>query len=95
MFYNEWDEINEMSDDDFDQPEYKDVLMDASSWHLPSPYCAIIRSWNKTKSKLKEFVYRNPHAAAEKIKQLGLRGDHVTILTKEVIATINYDPTKS
>lgn len=91
MFYNEWDEIQGMSDDEFERPEFRDVLMDATSWELPEAYCAVIRAYNKDKGKLKEYVYRTPQAASKKIKQLELRGDHVTILTNEVIVTINYD----
>lgn len=91
MFYNEWEEINDMPDDAFERVEFDEVIAGATTWHLPSPYCAIIRSWNK-KGKLKEYVYRNPHAASKKIKQLELRGEQITILTDEVIATVNYDP---
>lgn len=91
MFYNEWEEVNNMPEDAFTTPDFREVLMDASTWILPKPYCAIIRS-TIGKGKIKEYVYRSPTAAARKVKQLELRGEQITILTDEVIATVNYDP---
>lgn len=93
MFYNEWDEINQMPDDMFDTPDFREVMVDASSWILPDPYCAVVRAYNRKKGKLKEYVYKSPTAAARKVKELEATGDDITILTNEVIATVNYDPT--
>lgn len=92
MFYNEWDEINEIPDEFFSTPPFAEVIADASSWILPSPYCAVVRSWNKKQGKLKEYVYRSATSAAKKVKQLEAEGLDITILTNEVIATVNYDP---
>jgi hypothetical protein len=92
MFYNEWDEINELPDDAFVPAPFIGVLQDAVSWFLPEPYCAIIRSYNRSKGKLKEYIYRSPSAAHKKIQQLAKQGHDVTVLTDSVIGTVNYEP---
>ncbi len=94
MFFNEWDEINELPDDAFDSHPFDEVLSDACTWTLPGPYCAVIRSYNRKKGKLKEYVYKNITSAHKKLAQLANNGEEITILTNEIIGTINYDPTE-
>lgn len=92
-FPNDWDEIVNASDDEFDSVPWPEIMQDASMWHLPQPYVCVVRSFDRKANKLKEYAYRVPSKANNRIKQLALADAEVTVMTDELIAAINYDPT--
>lgn len=89
-FPNDWEEINEMEDDDFERPQFVEVLQDAMLWHLPEPYCCIVRVWNREANQFKELAYRREGVANQKIKEYVSSGYEVTVMTDEIIGAINY-----
>lgn len=90
-FPNNWEEVKNLSDDDIETPTFKELMEDVMIWELPDPYCAVVRVFNPTTKKLKEYAYKLEHKAHERIRDSALADDEVTILTKAVIGTINYN----
>jgi len=62
------------------------------AWHLPEPYCAVVRVYDRKQNKLKEYAYKLESKAHNRIRESALSDDEVTILTDSVIGTINYLP---
>lgn len=89
-FPNEWEEVYNMSEDDILTPPFIDVLEDSVLWHLPDPYCCVLRAYNRKDHKLREYAYKREGIAKAKIKELAENGDEITILTQSMVATINY-----
>lgn len=89
-FPNEWEEVYNMSEDDILSPPFIDVLEDSVLWHLPDPYCCVLRAYNRKEHKLKEYAYKRESIARAKIQELAENGDEITILTQAMVATINY-----
>lgn len=89
-FPNDWEEVFNLSDDEIDNPPFIDVLEDSVIWHLPDPYCCIIRSYNRKDARLQEFAYKREGTARNKIKKLADDGYEITIITQAYVATINY-----
>lgn len=89
-FPNEWEEVNNLSDDDIEPTSFDEVMEDIMEWHLPQPYCAVVRVYNPKTKKLKEYAYRLPSKAHDRIRKSALSNDEVTILTNEIIGCINY-----
>lgn len=91
-FPNDWDEVVNAKDDDFYAALWAEVMEDVSNWHLPQPYVCVVRSFDRKTNKLKEYAYRLPSKANNRIKQLALADEEITVMTDEVIAAFNYDP---
>lgn len=89
-FPNDWEEVYNMGDDDFMRPAFIEVINDSMLWHLPQPYCCVLRSYNRQENKLREYAYRRESVAQQKIAELAKEGYEVTLMTPAVIATINY-----
>lgn len=89
-FPNEWDEVFNLDEDEIDTPPFIEVLQDSMLWHLPDPYCAVVRVFNRKENKLKEYAYRREGVANQKIKDAAQQGYEVTVLTDEIIGAINY-----
>ena len=91
-FPNDWEEVKNLSEDDIETPQFHEVITDFMSWHLPDPYCAVIRVYNRKTNKLKEYAYKIESKATERIRESALADDEVTILTQAVIGVVNYSP---
>jgi UDP-3-O-[3-hydroxymyristoyl] glucosamine N-acyltransferase len=91
-FPNEWEEVNNLSDDDIEPAVFEEIMEESMVWHLPEPYCAVIRVYNKDTKKLKEYAYRIESKAHERIQESAYAGDEVTIMTNSIIGCINYKP---
>lgn len=89
-FPNEWNEVFNLSEDELESPPFAEVLSDIMAWELPDPYCAVIRVYNRSENKLREYAYRREGVAHQKIKEASKAGHEITILTNEVIGAINY-----
>ena len=89
-FPNDWDEVYNMDDEDFQTPAFIEVIEDSSLWILPEPYCCVLRAYNRKENKLKEYAYRRDVTARQKVYQLAKEGHEVTVMTPAVIAVINY-----
>lgn len=94
-FPNDWEEIYNMDDEDFDTPAFLEVLQDSMLWHLPDPYCCIMRVWNRDTNQIKELAYRRESIANQKIKEYAQNGFEVTVMTDEIIGAINYPDDQS
>ena len=89
-FPNDWEEVYNMDDDNFLRPNFGEVMEDSMLWHLPDPYCCVVRSFNREENKLREFAYRREGMARLKIEQLAMEGHELTVMTPAVIAVLNY-----
>jgi hypothetical protein len=89
-FPNEWEEVFNIDESDILSPPFIDVLEDSVIWHLPDPYCCVVRAYNRSEHKVREFAYKRESIARAKIKELAENGDELTILTQAMVATINY-----
>lgn len=89
-FPNDWEEVSNLNDDEIDTPTFNELMEHLMEWHLPQPYCAVVRVYNPKTKKLKEYAYRLPIKAHARIQQAASSNDEVTILTNEVIGCINY-----
>lgn len=89
-FPNDWQEVFDLDDDDIESPPFIAVLEDTCVWDLPDPYCCIVRSYNRSDNKLKEYAYKREGVAHAKIYELASQGLEVTLLTQTFVATINY-----
>lgn len=91
-FPNEWEEVNNLDDDDIEPATVEEVMEDVMTWHLPQPYCAVIRVYDRKQNKLKEYAYKLESKAQQRIKDAAFSDDEVTILTNAIIGTVNYLP---
>lgn len=91
-FPNEWEEVNNLNDDDIETATVEEVMEEVMAWHLPQPYCAVIRVYDRKQNKLKEYAYKLESKAHDRIRDSALSDDEVTILTNALIGTINYLP---
>ena len=87
-FPNNWEEVQNLDDDDiqtptFDEletPTFKEVMEDVMIWHLPDPYCAVVRVYNPTTKKLKEYAYKLESKAHDRIRDSALAEEEVTVV---------------
>lgn len=91
-FPNDWEEVFNADPDDFNTGTFEEVISDVMDWYLPEPYVAVIRIYNRDTNKLREYAYRLPSKAHERIRESALADEEVTILTPAMIGTINYNP---
>jgi len=91
-FPNEWEEVNNLSDDDIETATIEEVMEEVMAWHLPEPYCAVVRVYDRKQNKLKEYAYKLESKAHNRIRDHALSDDEVTILTNSITGTINYLP---
>jgi hypothetical protein len=91
-FPNEWEEVNNLDDDDIETSTIEEIMEEVMAWHLPEPYCAVVRVYDRKQNKLKEYAYKLESKAHNRIRESALSDDEVTILTDSVIGTINYLP---
>jgi vancomycin resistance protein YoaR len=91
-FPNEWEEVNNLNDNDIETATAEEVMEDVMTWHLPQPYCAVIRVYDRKQNKLREYAYKLESKAHQRIKDAAFSDDEVTILTNALIGTINYLP---
>jgi hypothetical protein len=91
-FPNEWEEVHNLSDDDIETATAEEVMDEVMAWHLPEPYCAVIRVYDRKTNKLKEYAYKLESKAHQRIKEAAFSDDEVTILTNSIIGTVNYLP---
>lgn len=91
-FPNEWEEVHNLSDDDIETATAQEVMEEVMAWHLPEPYCAVIRVYDRKTNKLKEYAYKLESKAHQRIKEAAFSDDEVTILTNSIIGTVNYLP---
>lgn len=91
-FPNDWEEVNNLNDDDIETGTFEEIIDDVMMWHLPDPYCAVIRVYDRKQNKLKEYAYRLPAKAHDRIRDAALADEEVTILTQAIIGTVNYNP---
>ena len=89
-FPNDWEEVFNMDESDLVSPPFVDVLEDSVIWHLPDPYCCIIRSYNRKDAKIKEYAYKQEGKARSKIKELADIGCELTLITQAYIGVLNY-----
>lgn len=91
-FPNEWEEVHNLSDNDIETATAEEVMEEVMAWHLPEPYCAVIRVYDRKTNKLKEYAYKLESKAHQRIKEAAFSDDEVTILTNSIIGTVNYLP---
>ena len=91
-FPNEWEEGNNLDDDDIETSTIEEIMEEVMAWHLPEPYCAVVRVYDRKQNKLKEYAYKLESKAHNRIRESALSDDEVTILTNSIIGTINYLP---
>lgn len=91
-FPNEWEEVHNLSDDDIETATAEEVMEEVMAWHLPEPYCAVIRVYDRKTNKLKEYAYKLESKAHQRIKEAAFSDDEITILTNSIIGTVNYLP---
>ena len=82
-FNNNWQQIAEAPDRVFRQVPFREVLHNAGSWSLPSPYKSIIRIEDPVTGKITEKVYQR-HAKAEAcVEKYETAGCCVTAYTEQ------------
>lgn len=89
-FPNNWKDIYELEDDEFESPPFLHVYEDSVLWELPDPFCCVVRAYNRKNNQLKEYAYKRESSAQAKIRELAIKGEELTILTQQFIGTINY-----
>ena len=67
---NNWDEIVNADDDQFDTCTYEEFMFGLSSWMIPSSHACIMRVENTDTGKIKEYSYRTDTGAANRIVKL-------------------------
>lgn len=89
-FPNNWGYISKLSDDEIDSTPFKEVMGDIATWHLPEPYCCVVRVYNRKDKRLREYAYKLQSKAHQRIKEAADAGYEVTVLTDDIIGAINY-----
>lgn len=89
-FPNNWEEVQSLDDNDIETATFREVMEDAMIWHLPDPYCAVVRVYNPSTQRLKEYAYRLPRKADNRIRVSALAEEEVTFVTQAYIGCINY-----
>ena len=85
-FPNNWDEIANADEDQFDTCTYEEFMMGMSSWHIPSSHSCVMRVENTDTGRIKEYSYRTDSGAAKRIVKLADDPANViTIVDNETI----------
>lgn len=70
-FDNNWQEYKDAPDDFFIPHTYEEIMSwKVAGWELPSSVCCVIRATNLNTHKVQEYVYRQRHAAQNKVNEL-------------------------
>ena len=75
---NNWQAFKDAPDDVWKDPPSFDELMDwkVGGWELPSSVYCIIRTMDVNTKKVKEYHYKRPGAARNKVNKLMEEGRH-------------------
>ena len=75
-FDNNWQEYKDAPEGFFHEHSYEDIMQwKVAGWEFPSSVYCVIREANVKTGKVKEHVYRRPHAARAKVEKLLLNND--------------------
>ena len=95
-FPNNWRAIKEAPCEIFDEMALEfDVFMEwrGDGWELPPGICCVIREQNSKTFKVKEHVYKRPHAARSKLKKLLTKDNTVTTFcTPDAVVSLSLNP---
>ena len=81
-FKNNWKKWKSIPDEMFEPHLFEEVMeWKVAGWELPMDVFCLIRTTNKHTKKVKEFVYKQPHAANKKIAQLALNTNLELVVT--------------
>ncbi len=86
-FPNKWKKWKEFDEKNFDRLPF-DVFMDwkIGGWQIPDSVVCIIRAKNVITGKVTEHVYKRPHAAKQKCRELMDTGcTEVTIVQRDQV----------
>ena len=83
-FPNNWEEIAGAHDDDFETCTFDEFMMGMSMWQLPSSHAFLMRVYNSDTNTVKEFSYRKPGNARNKLMTL------VDDPANEIVLADNY-----
>jgi len=69
-FPNNWQEIHDADPDEFGSCTFGEFMQATAMWSIPSSHSCIMRVENTDTGKVKEYAYRQTHAAVKRIAQL-------------------------
>lgn len=96
-FHNYYDEVNSINEEDLMSPPFLEVFGDASTWVLPKPYLAIVRTYDRKTKKVRERAYKRERAARNFIHSEEMKRREVVAMTEGLmyansIYKINGEP---
>ena len=66
-FPNNWEEIKEADDDQFETCSFDEFMAGMSLWQLPSSHSFLMRIYNTRTNKVKEHVYKREDMARKRL----------------------------
>lgn len=90
-FPNNWRDIRDAPDEWFEPCEFVELMEKA--WSIRPGHAVVIRAKNLKTGKIKEYAYKQEKSASDRIHSL-MDTHEMTIVTDEIIGTINYDTDK-
>jgi len=85
-FPNNWEAYQRCPSEWFEALTFEQFMdWKVEGWELPSSICAIIREEDAETGKIKEYVYRQTHAAKKRAKKIMDKGGVFTVCNGEEI----------
>ena len=79
-FPNNWEEIKEADDDQFETCTFEEFMTGMSIWELPSSHQFLMRVYNKETYKVKEYAYKREDAARKRLMKECENSDNEIVL---------------
>ena len=79
-FPNNWEEIKEADDDQFETCTFEEFMTGMSIWELPSSHQFLMRVYNKETYKVKEYAYKREDAVRKRLMKECENSDNEIVL---------------
>ena len=79
-FPNNWEEIKEADDDQFETCTFDEFMAGMHCWQLPSSHAFLMRVYNRETNKVREFAYKQNSAAQKRLMKECENSDNEIIL---------------
>ena len=79
-FPNNWEEVFEADDDQFETCTFEEFMTGMSIWQLPSSHSFLMRVYNKKTNTVKEYAYKQDHHAQKRLLKECADSDNEIVL---------------
>ena len=79
-FPNNWQDIKDANDDQFETCTFEEFMTGMSIWELPSSHAFLMRVYNTKTHKVREYAYKQDHHAQKRLLKECADSDNEIVL---------------